>query len=60
MSRQEAGSSVGARGVSFENRIAISALVTAVVVLFTASGLFIVEQWPRRSRAATSPPSKRC
>jgi signal transduction histidine kinase/ActR/RegA family two-component response regulator len=45
MSRQEAGSSVGARGVSFENRIAISALVTAVVVLFTASGLFIVEQW---------------
>ena len=45
MSRQEAGSSVGARGVSFENRIAISALVTAVVVLFTASALFIVEQW---------------
>jgi signal transduction histidine kinase/ActR/RegA family two-component response regulator len=45
MSRQEAGSSVGARGVSFENRIAISALVTAVVVLVTASALFIVEQW---------------
>jgi two-component system, sensor histidine kinase len=45
MSRQEAGSSVGARGVSFENRIAITALVTAVVVLFTASALFIVEQW---------------
>jgi signal transduction histidine kinase/ActR/RegA family two-component response regulator len=45
MSRQEAGSSVGARGVSFENRIAISALVTAVVVLVTASGLFIIEQW---------------
>jgi signal transduction histidine kinase/ActR/RegA family two-component response regulator len=45
MSRQEAGSGVGARGVSFETRIAISALVTAVVVLFTASGLFIVEQW---------------
>jgi signal transduction histidine kinase/ActR/RegA family two-component response regulator len=45
MSRQEAGSSVGARGVSFENRIAITALVTAVVVLMTASGLFIVEQW---------------
>jgi signal transduction histidine kinase/ActR/RegA family two-component response regulator len=45
MSRQEAGSSVGARGVSFENRIAITALVTAVVVLVTASALFIVEQW---------------
>jgi signal transduction histidine kinase/ActR/RegA family two-component response regulator len=45
MSRQEAGASVGARGVSFENRIAIAALVTAVVVLVTASGLFIVEQW---------------
>src|SRR3984957_4033002 len=45
MSRQEAGASVGARGVSFENRIAISALVTAVVVLVTASALVIVEQW---------------
>ena len=45
MSRQEAGSRVGARGVSFENRIAIAALVTAVVVLVTASALFIVEQW---------------
>jgi signal transduction histidine kinase/ActR/RegA family two-component response regulator len=45
MSRQETGSSVGARGVSFENRIAIAALVTAVVVLVTASALFIVEQW---------------
>src|ERR1700722_4816268 len=45
MSRQEAGASVGARGVSFENRIAIAALVTAVVVLVAASALFIVEQW---------------
>jgi signal transduction histidine kinase/ActR/RegA family two-component response regulator len=45
MSKKDGGSSVGARGVSFENRIAISALVTAVVVLVTASGLFILEQW---------------
>ncbi len=45
MSSQEAGSPVGARGVSFENRIAIAALVTAVVVLVAASMLFIAEQW---------------
>ena len=45
MSSQEAGSGVGAHGVSFENRIAIAALVTAVVVLVTASALFIVQQW---------------
>src|SRR5580700_1635082 len=45
MQGQETGSGVGARGVSFENRIAIAALVTAVVVLVTASVLFIVEQW---------------
>ena len=45
MQGQETGSGVGARGVSFENRIAITALVTAVVVLVTASILFIVEQW---------------
>jgi signal transduction histidine kinase/ActR/RegA family two-component response regulator len=45
MQGQETGSGVGARGVSFENRIAIAALVTAVVVLITASLLFIVEQW---------------
>jgi signal transduction histidine kinase/AmiR/NasT family two-component response regulator len=36
---------VGARGISFENRIAIASLVTAVVVLLTASALFIFEQW---------------
>jgi signal transduction histidine kinase/AmiR/NasT family two-component response regulator len=40
-----AGPSVGARGISFENRIAIASLVTAVVVLLTASALFIFEQW---------------
>jgi signal transduction histidine kinase/ActR/RegA family two-component response regulator len=45
MQGQDKGSGVGARGVSFENRIAISALVTAVVVLVAASLLFIVEQW---------------
>ncbi|MDR3514158.1 MAG: ATP-binding protein [Caulobacteraceae bacterium] len=45
MSEQDTGPTVGARGISFENRIAISALVTAVVVLLTASGLFILEQW---------------
>jgi signal transduction histidine kinase len=45
MQGQDKGSGVGARGVSFENRIAIAALVTAVVVLVTASVLFIVEQW---------------
>jgi two-component system, sensor histidine kinase len=58
MQGQDIGSGVGARGVSFENRIAISALVTAVVVLVTASLLFIVEQWQsgqvdlRRNEAA--------
>jgi len=58
MQGQDTGSGVGARGVSFENRIAISALVTAVVVLVTASLLFIVEQWQsgqvdlRRNEAA--------
>ena len=45
MDEQESGPTVGARGISFENRIAISALVTAIVVLLTASGLFILEQW---------------
>jgi two-component system, sensor histidine kinase len=39
------GPSVGAQGISFENRIAIASLVTAVVVLLTASTLFIFEQW---------------
>jgi len=42
---QASGPSVGARGISFENRIAIASLVTAVVVLLTASALFIFEQW---------------
>jgi len=42
---QASGPSVGARGISFENRIAIASLVTAVVVLLTASTLFIFEQW---------------
>jgi len=45
MQGQDTGPGVGARGVSFESRIAIAALVTAVVVLMTASMLFIVEQW---------------
>jgi signal transduction histidine kinase/CheY-like chemotaxis protein len=45
MSDQLSGPSVGARGISFENRIAIASLVTAVVVLLTASALFIFEQW---------------
>jgi signal transduction histidine kinase/ActR/RegA family two-component response regulator len=39
------GPSVGAQGISFENRIAIASLVTAVVVLLAASALFIFEQW---------------
>ena len=42
---QVSGPSVGARGISFENRIAIASLVTSVVVLLTASTLFIFEQW---------------
>ena len=45
MDEQESGPTVGARGISFENRIAITALVTAIVVLLTASCLFILEQW---------------
>jgi two-component system, sensor histidine kinase len=58
MSSLDAGPGVGARGVSFENRIAIAALITAVVVLVAASALFIVEQWQsgqvdlRRNQAA--------
>jgi two-component system, sensor histidine kinase len=51
MSEKETGPTVGARGISFENRIAISSLVTAIVVLFTASGLFILEQWQVEQRA---------
>ncbi len=45
MSERESGPAVGARGISFESRIAISALVTAIVVLLTASAMFILEQW---------------
>jgi signal transduction histidine kinase len=45
ISEQASGPSIGARGISFENRIAIASLVTAVVVLLTASALFIFEQW---------------
>jgi signal transduction histidine kinase/ActR/RegA family two-component response regulator len=50
MDEQESGPTVGARGISFENRIAISALVTAIVVLLTASALFIFEQWQAERR----------
>jgi signal transduction histidine kinase/ActR/RegA family two-component response regulator len=49
MDEQETGPTVGARGISFENRIAITALVTAVVVLLAASVLFILEQWQTES-----------
>jgi signal transduction histidine kinase/ActR/RegA family two-component response regulator len=52
MDEQESGPTVGARGISFENRIAISALVTAIVVLLTASALFILEQWQAERRDA--------
>ncbi|HEX4183811.1 MAG TPA: ATP-binding protein [Caulobacteraceae bacterium] len=45
MNDQLSGPSVGARGITFESRIAIASLVTAVVVLLTASTLFIFEQW---------------
>ncbi len=50
MSEQESGPTVGARGISFENRIAITALVTAIVVLLTASAMFILEQWQAEQR----------
>ena len=36
---------VGAKGITFESRIAVTALATAVVVLILTSGLFIYEQW---------------
>ena len=45
MGEQASGPSVGARGISFENRITIAALITAIAVLVTASGLFVLEQW---------------
>ena len=44
---------VGAKGISFENRIAVAALATAVVVLALACSLFIFEQW-RAERADIS------
>jgi signal transduction histidine kinase len=50
MDDEEHGSVVGARGLSFENRIAISSLVTAVVVLLAATGLFMLEQWQAEQR----------
>src|ERR1700750_269197 len=50
MDEQESGPTVGARGISFENRIAITALVTAIVVLLTASAMFILEQWQAEQR----------
>ena len=50
MSEEDTGSVVGARGLSFENRIAISSLVTAIVVLLAATGLFMLEQWQAEQR----------
>jgi len=50
MNEDDTGSIVGARGLSFENRIAISSLVTAVVVLIAATGLFMLEQWQAEQR----------
>jgi signal transduction histidine kinase/ActR/RegA family two-component response regulator len=51
MSEEDFEPTVGARGVSFENRIAIAALITAVVVLLTASVLFVFEQWQAEARS---------
>jgi signal transduction histidine kinase/ActR/RegA family two-component response regulator len=45
MSEQQSEPTVGAQGISFESRISIAALVTAIVVLLIASVLFILEQW---------------
>jgi signal transduction histidine kinase len=50
MDEEGRGPTVGAHGVTFETRIAIAALLTAVVVLVTASGLFIFEQWQAERR----------
>jgi signal transduction histidine kinase/AmiR/NasT family two-component response regulator len=50
MNEDDTTSIVGARGLSFENRIAISSLVTAVVVLIAATGLFMLEQWQAEQR----------
>jgi len=50
MGKDETSAVVGARGLSFENRIAISSLVTAVVVLIAATGLFMLEQYQAEQR----------
>jgi len=50
MGEDETSAVVGARGLSFENRIAISSLVTAVVVLIAATGLFVLEQYQAEQR----------
>ena len=50
MDEEGRGPTVGARGVTFETRIAIAALLTAVVVLVAASALFIFEQWRAERR----------
>ncbi len=50
MHEEDRGPTIGARGVTFETRIAIAALLTAVAVLVTASGLFIFEQWQAERR----------
>jgi two-component system, sensor histidine kinase len=50
MGEDETSAVVGARGLSFENRIAISSLVTAVVVLIAATGLFMLEQYQAEQR----------
>jgi signal transduction histidine kinase/ActR/RegA family two-component response regulator len=41
----EPGPTIGARGITFEHRIAITALATAIAVLALASTMFIFEQW---------------
>ena len=39
------GPTIGARGITFEHRIAITALATAIAVLAIASVMFIFQQW---------------
>ena len=41
----EPGPTIGARGITFEHRIAITALATAIAVLALASAMFTFEQW---------------
>jgi len=50
MGEDETSAVIGAQGLSFENRIAISSLVTAVVVLLAATGLFMLEQYQAEQR----------